>query len=94
MRTNIILATVATLALSASSPVWANGDGGGGSYGGADMPSASAPRYDAAKEYQKGIDALKTNDFKTATNLVKVDWTSVWCILFCNSSVGCDDITT
>ena len=64
MRTNIILATVATLALSASGPVWANGDGGGGSYGTNDLPSVSAPRYDAAKEYQKGLDALKAGDFK------------------------------
>ena len=66
MRTNIILATVATLALSASGPVWANGDGGGGSYGTNDLPSVSAPRYDAAKEYQKGLDALKAGDYKTA----------------------------
>lgn len=46
--------------------VWANGDGGGGAYGNNEMPSVSAPRYDAAKEYQKGADALKAKDFKAA----------------------------
>ena len=47
-------------------PVWAVGSGGGGDLGSNEMPSVSAPRYDAAKEYQKGVDALKASDLKTA----------------------------
>jgi tetratricopeptide (TPR) repeat protein len=46
--------------------VLADGMGGGGSLGSNQMPSVSAPRYDAAKEYQKGADALKAKDFQTA----------------------------
>jgi tetratricopeptide (TPR) repeat protein len=39
---------------------------GGGSGGGPMSPSASAPQYDAAAEYRKGLEALKANDFKSA----------------------------
>ncbi len=42
----------------------AGGGGGGGSGGGA--PSQSTPRYDAAAEYQKGVDALQAKDYKKA----------------------------
>ena len=42
------------------------GSGGGGGGGGVDSPSASAPSYDPAVEYQKGIQALGASDFKKA----------------------------
>jgi len=43
----------------------AGGGGGGGSAGGA-APSQSAPRYNAAAEYRKGVEALQTKDYKKA----------------------------
>lgn len=45
-------------------PVLAAGGGGGG--GMSSMPSESAPAYDAAAEYAKGVAALKAGDFKAA----------------------------
>ena len=42
----------------------AAGSGGGG--GGGQMPSASAPSYDPAAEYQKALNALKAKDYKAA----------------------------
>src|SRR5436190_16803838 len=50
------LAAVAGAALAA----------GGGGGGGGEMPSVSAPSYDPAAEYQKGIDAYQAGDFKKA----------------------------
>lgn len=44
----------------------AGGGGGGGS-----LPSQSAPRYDAAKEYKKGMSALEAQDYKTAAKSFK-----------------------
>ncbi len=38
----------------------------GGMSGGGGMPSSSAMAFDPTKEYQKGLDALKTDDFKAA----------------------------
>lgn len=45
-------------------PLWAAGGGGGG--GGSSAPSESAPQYDPAAEYLKGMAALKAKDFKAA----------------------------
>src|SRR5262245_10854902 len=42
----------------------AAGTGGGG--GGGQMPSASAPSYDPAKEYAKAVQAIQAKDYKTA----------------------------
>ena len=42
----------------------AAGSGGGG--GGGQMPSASAPAYDPAAEYQKALKALQAKDYKAA----------------------------
>jgi tetratricopeptide (TPR) repeat protein len=39
---------------------------GGGGSGGGQMPSISAPSYDPAAEYRKGVDALKAGDFRQA----------------------------
>lgn len=43
----------------------AAGSGGGG--GGGSMPSSSAPSYDPAAEYRKGVEALQANDFSAAS---------------------------
>jgi Tfp pilus assembly protein PilF len=40
---------------------------GGGGGGGAPMPSMSAPSYDPAAEYAKGVAALKANQFRDAS---------------------------
>jgi tetratricopeptide (TPR) repeat protein len=48
-----------------AAPLFAMGGGGGGGSSSA-SPSESAPAYDPAVEYQKGITALKAKDFKTA----------------------------
>ncbi|RJF85935.1 tetratricopeptide repeat protein [Sphingomonas cavernae] len=55
----IVLA--AALAWSGSAVIAAGGGGGGGS-----MPSASAPSYDPAEDYRKGIEALGAKDYKAA----------------------------
>lgn len=60
----IVSALLALPALAAS-----GGSGGGG--GGTDMPSASAPAYDPAAEYRKGIEALTANNFKDALKAFK-----------------------
>jgi Flp pilus assembly protein TadD len=56
------------LCLGLSGPVLANGGGmmGGIGNGGSGMPSTTFQAFDPAKEYQKGLDALNSNDFKTA----------------------------
>ncbi len=51
-------------ALMATGPALAAGSGGGG--GGYSAPSESAPKYDPAVEYRKGIAALQAKDFKAA----------------------------
>jgi tetratricopeptide (TPR) repeat protein len=63
---HVLLAFTALASLSLTGSVFAAGGGGGGSMMPSEMPSVSAPRYDAAKEYQKGTDALNANDFKAA----------------------------
>lgn len=45
-------------------PAHAAGGGGGG--GGYSAPSESAPKYDPAVEYRKGIEALQAKEFKAA----------------------------
>ncbi len=52
------------LSLAASAPLLAAGGGGGG--GGMSMPSQSAPSYDPAEEYRKGVAAIQAKDYKTA----------------------------
>ena len=44
----------------------AHAAGGGGGGGGSSTPSASAPAYDPAAEYAKGVAAYKAGDFKAA----------------------------
>jgi Flp pilus assembly protein TadD len=51
-----------TALLFSAGPLFAMGGGGGGG----SMPSQTAPKYDAAQEYQKGIAALQARDFKAA----------------------------
>lgn len=59
-----LLAAVAVLSIALpASPLLAAGGGGGG--GGA-SPGASAPMYDPAAEYQKGVEALKGEKWKEA----------------------------
>ena len=43
-------------------PVLASGGGGGGG----SLPSSSAPSYDPAAEYAKGVEALQANNYKAA----------------------------
>lgn len=51
-------------AVKLAGPALAAGGGGGG--GGYSAPSESAPKYDPAVEYRKGIEALEAKDFKAA----------------------------
>nr|WP_310522354.1 tetratricopeptide repeat protein [Polymorphobacter sp.] len=55
----ILITTAALLATTAQAA-------GGGGGGGASTPSASAPSYDPAAEYAKGVAAYKAGDFKAA----------------------------
>ena len=63
---HVLLAVTALASLSIAGSALASGGGGGGEMQPGESPSVSTPRYDAAKEYQKGVEALKVNDFKTA----------------------------
>ena len=58
-----VLGAFAAIMLLTPPALGAQGGGGGG---GVDSPSASAPSYDPAAEYQKGIKALGAGDFKKA----------------------------
>lgn len=58
------LALGALVTFLSASPAFSSGGGGGG--GGMSGPSESAPQYDPAVEYQKGIAAYKAQDFKAA----------------------------
>ena len=58
-----LLMLSALISLGSAGAAWSAGGGGGG---GGEMPSASAPTYDPAAEYAKGIKALKAGDFKSA----------------------------
>lgn len=57
-----LLAGGAILAL----PVGAIAAGSGGGGGGGSVPSSSAPSYDPAAEYRKGVEALQANQFADA----------------------------
>jgi tetratricopeptide (TPR) repeat protein len=57
---------IAALLLASSSTALMAAGGGGGGGGGFSSPSESAPRYDPAEEYRKGIAALQAKDFKAA----------------------------
>jgi tetratricopeptide (TPR) repeat protein len=61
-RQTVIFASL-LLAASSTSLIAAGGGGGGGGFS---APSESAPRYDPAEEYRKGIAALQAKDFKAA----------------------------
>lgn len=60
-RSLVPLAAAAGLLMA--DPALAAGSGGGGSM---DLPSSSAPSYDPAAEYQKGVAALQGKDYKAA----------------------------
>ncbi len=61
---------LASLTLVAA-PVLASGGGGGGGGGGMEMPSASAPTYDPAVEYRKGVEAFQANNYRDALRAFK-----------------------
>jgi Flp pilus assembly protein TadD len=61
-RSRVLLVAAAVVALGAGTALASGGGGGGGG----DMPSSSAPIYDPTVEYQKGIDALKAENWKLA----------------------------
>ena len=63
LRTALMLG--AMISLGAAGAAWSSGGGGGG-MGGGGMPSESAPAYDPAAEYAKGVAALNSQDYKTA----------------------------
>lgn len=66
MRKSSLILVTAAILLPASAAVPATPGGGS-------MPSASAPQFDAAAEYRKGIEALKANRFAEAKkSLMKV----------------------
>ncbi len=50
----------------AALPICTMAAGGGGGGGGGSSPSESAPLYDPAAEYAKGLAAIKAKDFNTA----------------------------
>lgn len=69
MRASFLLSSALALGLAASFvllPTGARAAGSGGGGGSSAAPSASAPSYDPAVEYRKGVEALKANDFKAA----------------------------
>lgn len=69
LRGNFRKALIAGAALSlacAGAALASAGGGGALSGSGADMPSMSAPAYDAAAEYAKGVAAMNAKDFKAA----------------------------
>ena len=66
MRTLRIMLLAGALAAAPVTLALAAGGGGGGGGGGADMPSASAPQYNAAEEYNKAVQSLQAKDYKAA----------------------------
>ena len=69
MKTLLSTAFVA-LAFAFSAPAFAGGGGSGGG-GGGGLSSPSGPSYDPTEEYQKGIEAIKAEDFKAAEKALK-----------------------
>ena len=66
IRTALALGVM--ISACAAGAAWSSGGGGGGGGmgGGGEMPSASAPAYDPAAEYVKGVQALNAKDYKAA----------------------------
>src|SRR5690242_18623200 len=60
-RTVLLAGVMASLATAGALAA-----GGGGGSGGGEMPSASGPMYDPAKEYEKAVKALEAKDYKNA----------------------------
>ncbi len=54
-----------------AAPAIGSAGGGGSGGGGGEMPSASAPSYDPAAEYRKGIEALQASKYKDALSAFK-----------------------
>ena len=65
----LMAGSVLAFSLSTAGVQAAGGGGGGGMAGGG--VSNSAPRYDASAEYQKGVAALKAEDYKNAIKAFK-----------------------
>lgn len=63
-RSTFLFLTAALMAATAA-PALAANTGGGGMSGGS-MPSQSAPAFDAAAEYRKGVQALKDSKYREA----------------------------
>jgi tetratricopeptide (TPR) repeat protein len=63
-RPSILTLTLFLAPLAFAVPLFAAGGGGGG--GGGSTPSESAPQYDPAEEYRKGMAAMQAKDFKSA----------------------------
>jgi Flp pilus assembly protein TadD len=64
MSGRVLISVLAAGALAlAGGAALASGGGGGGM---SEMPSVSGPAYDPVAEYQKGVAALRANDFKSA----------------------------
>ncbi|MDB5452118.1 MAG: hypothetical protein JWO33_696 [Caulobacteraceae bacterium] len=63
MRRTLQIATMAGLVLGLAGTALASGGGGGGDSA---APSMSAPAYDAAAEYARGMTALQAQDYKQA----------------------------
>ena len=59
----LLICATASLGLASA----AQGSGGGGG-GGGEMPSASAPAYDPAAEYAKGVSAMNQQNYKAAAS--------------------------
>ena len=62
-----LLIAVAAIAFSGA-PALAGGSSGGS---GSTAPSSSGPSYDPVEEYQKGVDALKSGEYKKAERAFK-----------------------
>lgn len=59
------VAAIGLISASIAATAWALPGGGGGG-GGGSMPSSSAPSYDPAEEYRKGVEALKAKQYGEA----------------------------
>jgi len=71
MRAFLIVSVSTLMAGSALSPGHANPGGGGGGGGSAPRPSMSAPDFNPADEYRKGIEALKASRYADAKKSLK-----------------------
>lgn len=71
MRRTSIRFAYASLILFAGFVAQPANSASGGSGGGGGMPSETAPQFDPAVEYQKGIAAYQAGDYKNAANAFK-----------------------